>query len=218
MEKLNVLIACEESQRVCLAFREKGANAFSCDLQECSGNAPHFHIQGDCLELFKENNIKFFTQDGFLQEVSHWDLIIAHPPCTYFSCAGARHMYKGGKLNEERYQKMLEMRRLFFACLNAPCDHICVENPTPMKIANLPPFSQVIQPYEYGHPFTKRTLLWLKNLPTLKPTDIRKERLCFAQYFAHDSVSRSKTFTGIAKAMADQWFDYLEKERILWQD
>lgn len=207
---MNVLVACEESQRVCLAFREKGANAFSCDIQECSGGRPDLHVQGDCRLLFKESDINFTTCDGKEHHVEKWDLIISHPPCTYFTKAGAKHLYKGGVIDPERYNKMLDMKELFYSCLNAPADYICVENPTPMKIVGLPPHTQVIQPYEYGHNFTKRTLLWLKNLPPLTPTDIQEFRISL-MCFAHDAKERSKTFTGIAKAMADQWYNYINE-------
>lgn len=157
---MKVLIACEESQRVCSAFRAKGHEAYSCDIQECSGGHPEWHIQGNVLPLLKQK----------------WDLIIAHPPCTYMSKAGARFMYpKAGQIDPQRLQLALEAKEFFMQMLNAPCEKICVENPTPLKVVGLPEATQVIQPYEFGHPFSKRTLLWLKGLPPLKPTNILTE-------------------------------------------
>lgn len=153
---MRVLVACEESQRVCIAFRELGHEAYSCDLLPCSGGHPEWHIQGDALEIIK---IK-------------WDLIIAHPPCTYLSNAGARWLFAGGKLNQERYRKGLAAKAFFMSFLHANCDRIAVENPTPSSIYELPPCTQIIQPYEYGHPWSKETRLWLRGLPPLVPTEI----------------------------------------------
>lgn len=149
-----------------------------------------------------------------------WDLIIAHPPCTYLTNAGAVRMRVKGEIVSDRYEKAMKAREFFLKFLSADCPRIAVENPTPMKLVDLPPYTQAIQPYEYGHPYSKRTCLWLKGLPPLQPTDIldkhepyvnggckdahgnyrrfqgRKER---------DPKTRSKTFPGIARAMAQQW-------------
>lgn len=220
---MNVLVACEESQEVCKAFRAKGHRAFSADLQDCSGGHPEWHIKGDVLPLLN-GNCTFITADTHTHtQVGRWDLIIAHPPCTYLSKAGACWMYKviDGKrwINEERYKKMLNGKRFFEQMLNADCDRVAVENPTPLKIAGLPYPSQVIQPYEFGHPYSKRTLLWLKGLPPLLPTDILSQYTPYlpsnTSAFAkgakgsHGSVKGSKnyakTFSGIGKAMAEQW-------------
>lgn len=202
---LNVLVACEESQRVCIAFRERGHNAFSCDIQECSGGHPEWHILGDALKVM---------QGG------QWDLIIAHPPCTYLSNAGARHLYKGGKLNIERYEQGMKAKEFFMAFYNADCDRICVENPIPSKVYGLPKYTQIIQPYMFGHPYTKRTCLWLKGLPKLKPTNEVEPiaTWCPSGSYSHKhgeqhkgmfttdrAKNRSKTFEGIANAMAEQW-------------
>ena len=202
---MNVLIACEESQAVCTAFREKGHNAFSCDIIECSGGHPEWHIQADALELLK----------------MPWDLFIAHPPCTYISNAGARWLYAGGKLNEERYAKGIDGKAFFMRFLEADCPRIAVENPMPSTVYDMPPYTQIIQPYEYGEPWSKKTCLWLKGLPPLQPTDIVQNHrpYCSSGSYSgtHDpkykgasrkggsAKSRSKTFPGIAKAMADQW-------------
>jgi hypothetical protein len=219
---MNVLIACEESQRVCTAFRKLGHNAFSCDIIEPSGGHPEWHIMCDVTEIIN-GFIQFVTLDGKLHsEVYHskWDLIIAHPPCTYLSNAGARHLYKGHKLNIERYQKGLRGKELFMQIYNADCDKICIENPIPSKVYELPHYTQIIQPYEFGHPYTKKTCLWLKNLPKLQPTNV-VEPLCtfcpsgsysgkhdvkYKGIFTKDRAkNRSKTFEGIADAMAEQW-------------
>ena len=229
---MNILIACEESQAVCKAFREKGHNAFSCDIIDCSGGHPEWHIQGDALNYIKPHPtgcgygyrpyINFLTRDGVYHVLGErWDLIIAHPPCTYLSNAGARWLYAGGKLNEERYQKGLDGKDFFMAFYNADCDKICVENPIPSSIYNLPEYTQVIQPYEHGEPWSKKTCLWLKGLPKLVPTEIVEDHkpYCSSGSYSgtHDpkykgasrkggsAKSRSKTFPGIAKAMAEQW-------------
>ena len=201
---MRVLVACEESQEVCKAFREKGHEAYSCDIQECSGGHPEWHIKGDVLPLLKEK----------------WDLIIAHPPCTYMSKAGARFMYlTAGNVNQERLEKALQAKDFFMQFMNADCDKICIENPTPLKIVGLPKESQVIQPYQFGHPYSKRTLLWLKGLPELKPTNILTEYTPYlpsntggfargkggSRGVAHNVKEASKTFSGIAQAMAEQW-------------
>lgn len=217
---MKILIACEESQRVCIAFREKGHEAYSCDIQECSGGHPEWHILGDVLPIIN-GSCEFSTQDGVLHKIDEkWDLLIAHPPCTYLSNAGARHLWKGHKLNLERYKLGLEAKEFFMRFYAADCDMICVENPIPSKIFELPPYSQTIQPYEHGEPYTKRTCLWLKGLPMLIPTNIVEP---IATYCPSGSYSkthdkkymglitkdrakeRSKTFIGIARAMAEQW-------------
>lgn len=201
---MRVLVACEESQAVCNAFRARGHEAYSCDIQDCSGGHPEYHIKADAAELIK----------------IRWDLLIAHPPCTYMTIAGAVRMRVGGVLQEERFQKAMEAKAFFMMFYEADCPRIAIENPTPMKMIGLPPYDQVIQPYEFGHPYSKRTCLWLKGLPPLMATELvathepwvnggckdahgnyrrfqgRKER---------DPKTRSKTFRGIAEAMADQW-------------
>lgn len=217
---MKILIACEESQRVCTAFREKGHEAYSCDIQECSGGHPEWHILSDVLPILN-GNAKFITQDGKAHEISgKWDMIIAHPPCTYLSNAGARHLWKGHKLNLERYKLGLEAKDFFMRFYTADCDKICIENPIPSKIFDLPPYNQTIQPYEHGEPYTKRTCLWIKGLPMLKPTNIIEAiaTFCPSGSYSHKhdnkhrglftkdrAKERSKTFWGIARAMAEQW-------------
>ena len=206
---MRVLVACEESQAVCKAFRELGHEAYSCDIQECSGGHPEWHIQGDVLPLLKEK----------------WDLIIAHPPCTYMSKAGACRMYpKAGEIDKIRFEKAMKAKEFFMQFYNCDCEKIAIENPTPLKCVGLPKPSQVIQPYEYGHPYSKRTLLWLRGLQPLKPTKIIAEYKPFlpsntgglsrgkggSRGFAHDAKTASKTFPGIARAMAEQWGGLLD--------
>lgn len=193
---MKVLIACEESQRVCTAFREKGHEAYSCDIEPCSGGHPEWHIQDDVLKHLDKG----------------WDLIIAHPPCTYLSNAGARFLYPKGVLNKERLAKGLEAKEFFMKLYNANCPKICVENPVSSKIFDMPLHTQEIQPFEFGHPFKKKTRLWLKGLEPLKPTEIvevSESTKIAGNWFNKGGKdrqkNRSKTFEGIAKAMAEQW-------------
>lgn len=227
MKILKVLIACEESQRVCTEFRKLGHEAYSADIQEPSGGYPEWHILGDVLNILQGG--RFSTMDGTEHSVEKWDLIIAHPPCTYLSNAGACRLYKviDGKtyIERERFEKGMEGKAFFMKCYNANCQHIAVENPIPSAIYYMPPYSQIIQPYEYGHPYSKKTCLWLKELPKLKPTDIltqykpyvscgtshnkgNKDKAGVSRSGGAAKV-RSKTFPGIAAAMAQQWSDYL---------
>ena len=191
---MKVLVACEYSGIVRDAFAAKGHDAWSCDIlpTESPGN----HFQGDVLEHLDKG----------------WDLMIAHPPCTYLSNAGARFLYPKGKLNEDRYKLGLKAKEFFMALYNAPINKICVENPISSKIFALPKYTQTIQPYEYGHPVKKKTCLWLKNLPKLKPTNIIFKRQStkvpgnwFNKGGKDRQKNRSRFFTGIANAMADQW-------------
>lgn len=234
---LKVLVACEESQRVCSAFRRLGHEAYSCDIIEPSGGHPEYHIKGDVLEVLNPKDhlgdfeapdqyISFKTMDGSYHEVDEWDLIIAHPPCTYISNAGACRLYpRKGQLDQERYQKGLEAKEFFLKLYNADCEHICVENPIPSKVFELPPYSQTIQPYEYGEPYSKKTCLWLKGLPKLKPTNVLTEYKPYVSCgTSHNKGNkdkagvsrsggaakvRSKTFVGIANAIAEQFSEYL---------
>ena len=224
---MKILVACEESQRVCIAFRNKGHEAYSCDILECSGGHPEWHIKQDVIPLLNGNCI-FYTCDGKLHNIKNkWDLIIAHPPCTYMSKAGARWMYlTKGKINQERLQKGIEAKKFFMKFLNADCERIAVENPVSLKIIDLPKPTQIIQPYQFGHPYSKKTCLWLKGLNLLKETKLIKEFTPFlpsntSQFakgkggshgVAHNSKAASKTFQGIAEAMAEQWGILGDKE------
>ena len=218
---MKVLVACEESQAVCKAFRESGHEAYSCDIEPCSGGHPEWHIQQDVLPLLN-GRCSFKTMDGIEHSIDEkWDLIIAHPPCTYLSNAGARWLYAGGELNAERYKKGLDGKKFFMAMLNADCTRVAVENPIPSSIYDLPKYNQVIQPYQFGEPWSKKTCLWLKGLEPLQPTNIVEDYkpYCTSGSYGvtHDpkykgasrkggsSKIRSKTFPGIAKAMAEQW-------------
>lgn len=217
---MRILIACEESQTVCKAMRERGHEAYSADIQEPSGGHPEWHILGDVLPIIN-GNCEFTTMDNSVHKIDgKWDLLIAHPPCTYLSNAGACRLYPTkGNIDQERYKKGLEAKEFFLKFLNADCDKIAVENPVHCKVFKTPPHSQEIQPYQFGHPYSKKTRLWLKGLPLLVPTKLmtehtpflpagtsRKDRTKYgAKQCAHNSFDRSKTFQGIAEAMADQW-------------
>ena len=219
---MKVLIACEESQTVCKAFRRWGHEAYSCDIQEPSGGHPEWHILGDALEAIKGGTIT--TMDGQTHDVGRWELMIAHPPCTYLSNAGAARLYKRfdrkSYVELERLNKGLDAKDFFLKFLNAPIEKVAIENPVPSGVYRLPRYTQIIQPFEYGDPYSKKTCLWLKGLPELQPTKI-VEPVCSwvsggskkADGTARDncgmkfrdSKRRSKTFPGIADAMAEQW-------------
>ena len=202
---MKVLIACEESQTVTKEFRRIGIEAYSCDIQECSGGHPEWHIKGDAIaEAYS----------------GKYDMMIAHPPCTFMSKAGARWMFPtAGNLSEERFEKSQEAKDFFMKMLNAPIKYIAVENPTPLKVVGLPMHTQAVQPYEYGHPYSKRTLLWLKNLKPLNPTEIienytpylpsntggKKRGQSYSSGTSKNAKESSKTFQGVARAMATQW-------------
>ena len=207
---MKVLVACEESQTVCKAFRERGHEAYSCDIQEPSGGHPEWHILGDAIVALDGGVIT--TMDGKQHDVGKWDLLIAHPPCTYLSNAGARFLYPKGVLNEDRLKLGLAAKDFFMAFYNADCEKICIENPTPSRVYELPKYTQVIQPWMFGHPVQKRTCLWLKGLEPLKPTEIVEERQSskvpgnwFNKGGKERQKNRAKTFPGIAAAIAEQW-------------
>lgn len=202
---MRILIACEESQAVCKEMRKLGHEAYSCDIIPCSGGHPEWHLQVDATELLK----------------MQWDMIIAHPPCTYLTNAGARWLYAGNSINKDRYVKGMIAKEFFMKFYNANCEKIAIENPIPSKIFGLPKYTQTIQPYEFGEPYSKKTCLWLKGLPPLLPTEIIADHVPYVSSGSysrtHDpkfkGVSRkggaarvrSKTFPGIARAMAKQW-------------
>lgn len=201
---MKILVACEESQAVTIELRKLGHEAYSCDIEPCSGGHPEWHLQQDVIPLLSKK----------------WDMIIAFPPCTYFSTAGANWLFRNGVINQERYAKGLEMKRLFMNIYDARCERIAIENPVSMKIWELPVYTQEIQPYQFGHPVTKKTRLWLKGLPVLKPTSIvepiakwvscgnssnreaQNKAVCKS---SGSGKQRAKTFSGIAHAMATQW-------------
>lgn len=210
--KMKILIACEESQRVCIEFRKKGHEAYSCDLLPPSGGYPQYHICGNVLNLLHAN-CSFATYDGIMHFVEAWDMLIAFPPCTYLTKAGACNIPK----DPQRLQKGFDAREFFMTLYNAPIKHIAIENPIPMKIFELPKPSMHFQPYEFEgegneNAYTKYTYLWLKNLPPLLPTTDYPRGYKFPSWCAVNSsgiktrsINRSKTFPGVARAMAQQW-------------
>lgn len=201
---MNVLVACEESQIVCKEFLKFGHNAFSCDLKECSGGRPDRHIIGDCLRLLSDN-VSFYTCDEHLHVVDKWDLLIAHPPCTYLAKSGACN----NKNDPTRIPKGFLAAQFFYKIYNCNIERVCIENPVPQRIFKLPPYSQTVQPYNFGEPYSKLTLLWLKNLPPLINTtcSLKDESLQWCKLHS-SATQRSKTFKGIAEAMANQWGCY----------
>ena len=187
---LKVLCACEESQAVTKAFRALGHEAYSCDLQDCSGGHPEWHIKGDVIPLLDLS----------------WDMIIAFPPCTYLSFAANRVWNAPGR--DILRQQAAEFFMLF---VNAPCDRIAIENPNGYMTQFFRSPDQIIHPYMFGDRFFKRTCLWLKGLPPLVPTNLLNTCDC-DHYVYSESVKgpdrqilRSKTFPGVAAAMASQW-------------
>lgn len=205
--KINVLIACEESQAETMAFRERGFRAFSCDLQPARKGTPvKFHVTGDVINLFKQNFI-FKTDDGADNFIDNWDLIIAHPPCTYLCKVGSVHMWNNGKFNIGRYSKMCAASKFFFACLNAPAKYVAVENPLPQRRAKLPKPSFYIQPSWFGVKYTKKTLFWTNNLPPILPEIEHPNPKEFVR--ASRGKYRSRTFPQVAAAIARQWGDYI---------
>lgn len=208
---MKILVACEESQRVCLAFRDKGHEAYSCDIEFCTGGYPQYHIWADVLPLLN-GNCTFFTCDGVSHFVSKWDMIIAFPPCTYLSKAGGVNLYKGGSFNKERYNNGLLAREFFMSIYNANCDKIVIENPVPLIMFQLPKHNQVIQPFYFGEPVSKKTYLWLKGVPLLTATNFVQPTYTFNTYplfrnsfGKYKQKNRSKTFQGVANAMALSW-------------
>ena len=199
-----VLIACEESQTICKAFRQYGCAAYSCDLQKCSGGRPEWHILGDA-EIVVEGCAAYTLETGEQVIIpNRWDLIIAHPPCTFLTHSSAVALSQG----KHTMSQVEEAARFFMKMLNAPANCVAVENPAPLKICGLPKYSQTIQPYNFGHIYSKRVCLWLKNLPPLLPTHgMVINHIPWLGHCSSRSKRRSKTFEGIAQAMALQWHD-----------
>jgi hypothetical protein len=222
---MNVLVACEESQAVCKAFREKGHEAYSCDIIECSGGHPEWHIKGDVLPLLN-GNCTFRVQDpteGKKTIWDRWDMIIAFPPCTYLTVTGNRwfNVERYGEKAIQRHKDREEAIQFFMAFANADCDRIAIENPVGIMSSEWRKPNQIINPWQFGDAFEKKTCLWLKGLPELTPTNIveipPRKRFdsgkSMPSWYAEAwhlpkeerAKLRSKTFPGIAKAMADQW-------------
>lgn len=200
---MKVLVACEESQEVCKAFRERGHEAYSADLQDCSGGRPEWHIMGDCLPLL-DGDCNFFTRGGCWVHIDgNWDLIIAHPPCTHLAVSGARWFPE--KQRDFRQQKAVV---LFMQMMLANAPRVAVENPVGIMSNCYRKPDQIIQPWMFGHGETKATCLWLKGLPKLRPTNIvqgREQRIWKMPPSPDRAKMRSRTFSGIARAMAEQW-------------
>ena len=211
-----VLIACEESQAVTIAFRKLGFEAYSCDILPCTGGHPQWHYQQDVFEVINKG----------------WDLMIAHPPCTYLSVSGAKHLYnKDGSPNEERYNNQREALLFVKKLMDANIPSIAIENPISVISSKLRKPDQIVQPYWFGDSASKSTCLWLKNLPKLEPTNmvdkgefkewigkngkIKKQPMWYYEALTKAKTTeerrglRSKTFQGIADAMADQWGKYI---------
>ena len=220
---MNVLVACEESQRVCAAFGEKGHNAFSCDIEPCSGGHPEWHIMQDVIPLLN-GRCSFRTMDGFEHSIDEkWDLIIAFPPCTYLTTTGNRwfNIDRYGEKAILRYKYREEAIGFFMAFVNADCEKIAIENPVGIMSSEWRKPNQIINPWQFGDAFEKKTCLWLKGLPELTHTNIveippRKKfdsGKSMPSWYAEAwhlpkeerAKLRSKTFPGIAKAMAEQW-------------
>ena len=190
---MKVLIACEESQEICKAFRALGHEAYSCDIQDCSGGHPEWHIKKDVRQVIKKQ----------------WDMMIGHPVCTFMCRHRSRWNHR-----DDTQEGQEKGKNLFMDLWQSYIPLIALENPVPLK-GMLPPYTQIIQPWQFGHDYSKKTCLWLKGLPKLIPTKIvdityyttpKGRRFTYGWYMTpRNSKARSKTFLGIAEAMADQW-------------
>lgn len=227
IDEINILVACEESQTVCNRFRERGVRAFSCDLKECSGGHPEWHIAHDVLPLLG-GNCEFTTQDGKTHKVvGKWTMIVAHPVCTFLTNTGNR-WFNVGRYGEKAIQRQKnrdEAAEFFMQFANADCDHILIENPVGCMSTRWRKPEMVIHPWQFGDEAEKTTCLWAKGLPNLVPTKIvgKGEKVTFAsgksmpKWIAdcwslpayERSERRSKTFPGIADAIVDQYLAYL---------
>lgn len=207
MANINILIACEQSQTICKAFRHLGFSAYSNDIEPNYGGHPEWHIIGDALEVVKAGQA-FKTESGTITPVvDKWNLIIAHPPCTMLTHASAVARSKGLHTQDD----IEKATQFFMAMLNAPADHVAIENPAPLKDIGLPRYQQILQPYEFGERFSKRVCLWLVNLPPLIcEGGLVPEHKQWLKHCNHTGKRRSKTFEGIAKAMANQWGGWIQ--------
>jgi hypothetical protein len=221
---MKILVACEESQIVALAFRAMGHEAYSCDIQSCSGGHPQFHIKANVFDVVPGGYI--ITEAGNKIFIDKWDMLIAFPPCTYLTVSGNRHII----CNPERWQLRVDALRFVYDLMNAPIEKIAIENPVGVISTHIRKPNQIINPYYFGDNVPKKTCLWLKNLPLLKhsecntlfesKTHVEPEFLVYnskskksgkSKYSIFGKMGkgsgklRSKTFPGIAKAMAEQW-------------
>lgn len=236
--KMNILIACEESQTICKEFRNLGMNAYSCDIVECSGGYPEWHFKQDCLEILSGGELK--TQNNLSVYINKWDLLIGHPPCTYLSSSGAcwyyhpddKHLPTNKRRAHPKYPNRAKDREnailFFMKLMDSGIKHIALENPVGIMSSHYRKPDQIIQPYQFGDEAQKTTCLWLKNLPKLVPTKIvgkgemveyssgKKMPKWYVDALINSKTKeerqrlRSKTFEGIAKAIASQWGDYMQ--------
>ena len=223
MFKINILVACEESQAVTKQLRIRGHEAYSCDIEPCSGGHPEWHIQNDVLPLLN-GNCDFQTVNGDMHHlIGKWDMIIAFPPCTYLTVTGNRwfNIDRYGEKAIQRHKERKDAIDFFMAFANADCEKIAIENPVGIMSSEWRKPNQIINPWQFGDAFEKKTCLWLKGLPELKPTNIveipPRKRFdsgkSMPSWYAEAwhlpkeerAKLRSKTFPGIAKAMAEQW-------------
>ncbi len=217
---------------MCTAFRALGHEAYSCDIQEPSGGHPEWHILGDALKAIEGGQVT--TMDGQAHDVGRWDLLIAHPPCTYLTSSSAVRLFSQDHTIKDwgREQKGWEARQFFLQLLTCGIEKIAVENPAPLKWYKLPRYSQIIEPYMFGDPWKKRTCLWLRGLPDLVKTHVVnpkglwvgstslrdgctgriKSGYTLASH--RDGKTRAKTFPGVAQAMAAQWGGDIRGERL----
>lgn len=228
--KKKVLVACEESQTVTIELRRLGVEAYSCDIICCSGGHPEWHIMQDVLPLIN-GNCEFKTVDGTLHKIDgKWDMLIAFPPCTYLTVAGNRYfnIERYGDKARERIRQSEEAAKFFMQFANADCEKIAIENPVGRMNSQYRKPDQIIHPYYFGHPVSKKTCLWLKNIPMLKYTNVVEPELIHSKgksggysgssWYVTDNdgkilswkdprtaKARSKTYLGVGKAMAEQW-------------
>ena len=235
---LNILIACEESQTVCKEFRRLGHNAFSCDILKCSGGHPEWHFNCDVLEIIKNKGGKLQSGETVYID-GNWDLMVAHPPCTFLAVSGAQWYYHPEDKHlptdqrrphpkfPNRTQDREEGVAFFLALANAPIEHIAIENPVGIMSKRWRKPDQSVQPWMFGDEASKLTCLWLKNLPPLHETKVvgHGERVVLSSgrslpKWYSDALSkaktseerrtlRSKTFPGFANAIAEQWSEFL---------
>lgn len=214
------MVACEESQAVCKAFRENGHEAYSCDIVECSGGHPEWHIMQDVLPLLN-GNCSFMSMDGETHAINgKWDMIIAHPPCTRLCNSGQRWLYWGDEeYQAQKRKKQEEAIKFFMEFVNADCDKIAIENPSGIMSTHYRKPDYTYNPYDFeGETECKKTCLWLKGLPPLKPTQVLPEEQrthgIWKAHFGDKKLTwndpltaklRSVTPKGVAKAMAEQW-------------
>ncbi len=226
---MKVLVACEESQRVCSAFRELGNEAYSCDIVEPSGGHPEWHVLGDVIPLIN-GSTTFKTMDGDVHIIKNtWDLIIAHPPCTFLTIAANRY-YNVERYGDKAIERLANREKaieFFMKFANADCSKVAIENPVGVISTRWRKPDQIINPYQFGHPVSKKTCLWLKGLPKLEPTNVVEPEIIHSKgksggysgpsWYVTDEngkilswrdertkIARSKTYPGVAKAMAEQ--------------